>query len=145
MGNLFTNPLRQLDSNARHATEVFRREVAGYQVLERDVRSRTEALEYSVWLRRRTVEPGVTRLPEVDDWLRDIGRTLSRGPDLVATPDRYYQHDMDRTRTATALNVHARTLDHRLRRAQELTGIHPGSTRGVRVLSVVVTRSPARG
>lgn len=91
------------------------------------------------------VELGVTRLPEVDDWLRDIDRTLSRGPDLIATLDRYYQLDMDRTRTATALNVHPRTLDYRLRRAHELTGIHPGSTRGVRVLSVVVTRALARG
>ncbi|MEU6225591.1 helix-turn-helix domain-containing protein [Streptomyces sp. NPDC047042] len=91
------------------------------------------------------VELGVTRLPEVDDWLRDIDRNLSRGPDLVATLDRYYQLDMDRARTATALNVHPRTLDYRLRRAHELTGIHPGSTRGVRVLSAVVTRSLARG
>lgn len=91
------------------------------------------------------VELGVTRLPEVDDWLRDIDTTLSRGPDLIATLDRYYQLDMDRTRTATALNVHPRTLDYRLRRAHELTGIHPGSTRGVRVLSVVVTRALARG
>ncbi|MFF3372360.1 PucR family transcriptional regulator [Streptomyces sp. NPDC002680] len=91
------------------------------------------------------VELGVTRLPEVDDWLRDIAGSLSLGPDLIATLDGYYRHDMDRTRTAAALNVHRRTLDYRLQRAHELTGIQPGSTHGVRVLSVVVSRSLARG
>ncbi|MGW3649615.1 PucR family transcriptional regulator [Streptomyces sp. NPDC000878] len=91
------------------------------------------------------VELGVTRLPEVDDWLRELAGHLSRGPDLIATLDSYYRHDMDRTRTAAALNVHPRTLDYRLQRAHELTGIQPGSTHGVRVLSVVVTRSLARG
>ncbi|WP_105972582.1 PucR family transcriptional regulator [Streptomyces geranii] len=91
------------------------------------------------------VELGVTRLPEVDDWLRDLAEHLSRGPDLITTLEMYYRHDMDRTRTAAALSVHSRTLDYRIQRAHELTGIHPGSTQGVRVLSVAVTRSLARG
>ncbi|WP_405539240.1 helix-turn-helix domain-containing protein [Streptomyces sp. NBC_00075] len=91
------------------------------------------------------VELGVSRLPEVDNWLGDLAGHLTRGPDLITTLDSYYRHDMDRTRTAAALNVHPRTLDYRLQRAHELTGIQPGSTHGVRVLSVVVTRSLARG
>ncbi|NUT26078.1 MAG: helix-turn-helix domain-containing protein, partial [Streptomyces sp.] len=62
------------------------------------------------------------------------------GPDLLLTLDAYYHHDMHRGATATALNVHARTLDYRLRRVRELTGIAPGSTHGVRVLSAVVAR-----
>lgn len=91
------------------------------------------------------LELGVARLPEADDWLSDVHERLTRGPDLITTLDTYYQNDMNRMRTAMALNVHMRTLDYRLQRAHQLTGIHPGSTHGVRVLSVVVTRALARG
>ncbi|QKV97178.1 helix-turn-helix domain-containing protein [Streptomyces sp. NA02950] len=86
------------------------------------------------------IELAVTDLPFVDDWLRTVARRLETGPDLLATLDAYYRHDMHRGATATALNVHSRTLDYRLRRVRELTGIAPGSTRGVRTLSAVVTR-----
>ncbi|WAZ26538.1 helix-turn-helix domain-containing protein [Streptomyces cinnabarinus] len=86
------------------------------------------------------VELAVADVPFVDDWLRAVARRLDNGPDLVATLDAYYRHDMHRGATAAALNVHTRTLDYRLRRVRELTGIDPGSTRGVRTLSAVVTR-----
>ncbi|MCD7438797.1 helix-turn-helix domain-containing protein [Streptomyces lincolnensis] len=86
------------------------------------------------------VELAVAEVPFVDDWLRTVARRLETGPDLLATLDAYYRHDMHRGATATALNVHTRTLDYRLRRVRELTGINPGSTRGVRTLSAVVTR-----
>ncbi|MBG0850375.1 helix-turn-helix domain-containing protein [Streptomyces spinoverrucosus] len=86
------------------------------------------------------VELAVADVPFVDDWLRTVARRLEAGPDLLATLDAYYRHDMHRGATATALNVHTRTLDYRLRRVRELTGIDPGSTRGVRTLSAVVTR-----
>jgi len=86
------------------------------------------------------VELAVADVPFVDDWLRTVARRLKPGPDLLATLDAYYRHDMHRVATATALNVHTRTLDYRLRRVRELTGINPGSTRGVRTLSAVVTR-----
>lgn len=86
------------------------------------------------------VELAVVDVPFVDAWLRDVARQLDSGPDLLVTLDAYYRHDMHRGATAAALNVHARTLDYRLRRVRELTGIDPGSTRGVRTLSAVVTR-----
>ncbi|MEU7158717.1 PucR family transcriptional regulator [Streptomyces chrestomyceticus] len=86
------------------------------------------------------IEPTVVDVPFVDAWLRDVARQLDSGPDLLVTLDAYYRHDMHRGATATALNVHTRTLDYRLRRVRELTGIDPGSTRGVRTLSAVVTR-----
>lgn len=86
------------------------------------------------------VELAVSDVPFLDDWLRSVARRLEKGPDLLATLDAYYRHDMHRGATATALNVHTRTLDYRLRRVRELTGIDPGSTRGVRTLSAVVTR-----
>lgn len=86
------------------------------------------------------VELAVAELPFVDDWLRAVVRRLEAGPDLLATLDAYYDHDMHRGAAAAALNVHTRTLDYRLRRVRELTGIDPGSTRGVRTLSAVVGR-----
>ena len=86
------------------------------------------------------VELAVSDVPFVDDWLRSLARRLDSGPDLLITLDAYYRHDMHRGTTATALNVHSRTLDYRLRRVRELTGIDPGSTRGVRTFSAVVTR-----
>ncbi|WP_030561543.1 PucR family transcriptional regulator [Streptomyces aureocirculatus] len=87
------------------------------------------------------VELAVADVPFVDDWLRTLARRLAPGPDLLVTLDAYYHHDMNRTATATALNVHPRTLDYRLRRVRELTGVAPASTQGVRALSAVVTRS----
>ncbi len=86
------------------------------------------------------VELAVADAPFVDEWLHAVGRSLQPGPDLLVTLDAYYRHDMHRGATAAALNVHRRTLDYRLRRVRELTGIDPGSTRGVRILSSVVTR-----
>ncbi|MEU6031048.1 PucR family transcriptional regulator [Streptomyces tauricus] len=86
------------------------------------------------------VEMGLVQLPQLDDWLRDLTRRLAEGPDLVATLDAYYRADMNRLRAATALHVHPRTLDYRLRRVRALTGVDPGSTRGVRLLSTAVTR-----
>lgn len=86
------------------------------------------------------VELAVADVPFVDDWLRTVAHRLEDGPDLLRTLDAYYHHDMHRGATATALNVHTRTLDYRLRRVRELTGINPGSTHGVRVLSAVVAR-----
>lgn len=86
------------------------------------------------------VELAVADVPFVDDWLRTVARRLEDGPDLLRTLDAYYHHDMHRGTTATALSVHTRTLDYRLRRVRELTGINPGSTHGVRVLSAVVAR-----
>ncbi|MFJ2235181.1 PucR family transcriptional regulator [Streptomyces sp. NPDC087859] len=86
------------------------------------------------------VELAVADAPFVDEWLRAVGRSLQPGPDILVTLDAYYRHDMHRGATAAALNVHPRTVDYRLRRVRELTGIDPGSTRGVRILSSVVTR-----
>ncbi|MFI0374176.1 PucR family transcriptional regulator [Actinomadura sp. 1N219] len=86
------------------------------------------------------VELGAAQMPEVDQWLRQVAHQLSRGPDLVATLDVYYRHDMKRMATATHLYVHPRTLDYRLRRTRELTGIDPTTTHGIRTLSATVTR-----
>ncbi|WP_410643470.1 PucR family transcriptional regulator [Amycolatopsis sp. lyj-346] len=86
------------------------------------------------------VELGVMRVPEVDRWLRDVARQLANGPDLVKTLDGYYRNDMNRLRAAVTLHIHPRTLDYRLRRVREVTGIDPASTKGIRILTAAVAR-----
>jgi hypothetical protein len=90
-------------------------------------------------------EIGAAQMPEVGEWMRAVAGRLAAGPDLVTTLDAYYQQDMNRLRAAAALSVHPRTLDYRLARVRELTGLDPGSTRGVRLLSTVVAWTLAGG
>ncbi|MGB3442601.1 MAG: helix-turn-helix domain-containing protein [Actinophytocola sp.] len=88
-------------------------------------------------------EVGAVRLTPVDGWLREVIGRLATGPRLVSTLDALYRTDMSRSRTAALLDIHPRTLDYRLRRVRELTGLDPVSVRGVRVLSTVVNRALA--
>jgi hypothetical protein len=85
-------------------------------------------------------EIGAARIAPVELWLRELADTLATGPHLVATLDALYRNDMARARTAASLNIHPRTLEYRLRRVHELTGLDPLSVRGVRVLSTTVNR-----
>ncbi|TMU99668.1 PucR family transcriptional regulator [Streptomyces sp. DASNCL29] len=87
------------------------------------------------------VELAVAEDRDIDSWLSGMARTLARGPELLATLDTYYAHDMHRRNTAAALNIHPRTLDYRLQRVRRLTDVDPGSARGVRILSTVVARA----
>lgn len=91
------------------------------------------------------VELAVGELPEAERWISDLRRALSRGPDLVRTLDAYFRNDMRRADTAADLNVHPRTLDYRLRRVRDLTGIDPSTALGVRALSVAVARTLVDG
>ena len=64
---------------------------------------------------------------------------LERNPDLLATLDVYLAHDQDRRSTAAALHVHPNTLDYRLRRISELTGLDLSTTYGLQVLLAALT------
>lgn len=46
-----------------------------------------------------------------------------RGAELSSTLEAFVEHDLDRRRTAAALHIHPNTLDYRLRRLRELTGL----------------------
>ncbi|SMC47932.1 PucR family transcriptional regulator [Kibdelosporangium aridum] len=85
-------------------------------------------------------EVGAARVPPVDRWLGELASRLAAGPDLVATLDAFYRNNMARTQTAAVLNIHPRTLEYRLRRVHDLTGLDPVSVRGVRILSTTVHR-----
>jgi len=88
-------------------------------------------------------ELGVARVPQVEAWLREVADRLGTGPHLVPTLAAFYHTNMSRMLTAAALGIHPRTLDYRLRRVHELTGLDPVSVRGVRILSTTVTRALA--
>lgn len=63
---------------------------------------------------------------------------LDRHPDLMRTLEVYLEHDLDRRRTAAELHVHPNTLDYRLKRVVELTGLEPGTTLGLQLLAGAV-------
>jgi hypothetical protein len=88
-------------------------------------------------------ELSVAKVPRAELWLRDVARRIADGPDLIATLDSFYRNNMARTVTAAALRIHPRTLDYRLQRVRELTGLDPLSVKGVRILSTAVTRALA--
>lgn len=64
---------------------------------------------------------------------------LDRNPDLVTTLETYLAENQDRRRTAAALHVHPNTLDYRIKRIVELTGLDPATTEGLTLLAAAVT------
>jgi sugar diacid utilization regulator len=52
---------------------------------------------------------------------------------------------MNRLRAANALNIHPRTLDYRIHRVRDLTGLHPASARGVRVIGAAIAHAMRSG
>jgi DNA-binding PucR family transcriptional regulator len=57
-----------------------------------------------------------------------------RGGALVETLSAFLEQDLDRRRTAQALHVHPNTVDYRLRRVRELTGLDLGRPADAAVL-----------
>ncbi|WP_320671565.1 PucR family transcriptional regulator [Patulibacter defluvii] len=68
--------------------------------------------------------------------LQDPG--ARRGPDLTETLRAYLEADLDRRAAASALHLHPNSLDHRLRRIGELTGLTFTSTADLLVLTAGV-------
>ncbi|MGW1985017.1 PucR family transcriptional regulator [Streptomyces collinus] len=64
---------------------------------------------------------------------------LVRCPGLAATVAAFLDCDFDRRRTAHVLGVHPNTVDNRLSRVTELTGIDPRTARGVQLLGAALT------
>jgi DNA-binding PucR family transcriptional regulator len=70
--------------------------------------------------------------------LAGLVEPLERFPDLMHTLEVYLQQDLDRRRTAAALHVHPNTLDYRIKRVVELTGLEPSTTAGLQLLAGAV-------
>jgi hypothetical protein len=80
----------------------------------------------------------VTRPSEAGTRLAGVLTALDHGPELVETLQGYFDADLDRKKAATALNIHPNTLDYRLKRVTELTGLSAGSARGLQVLGAAL-------
>ncbi|MDT0277492.1 PucR family transcriptional regulator [Blastococcus goldschmidtiae] len=72
---------------------------------------------------------------------------LSGHPELLPTLSAFLDADLNRRHAARTLGVHANTVDNRLDRVGELTGVDPRSARGIQLLgaAIVVHRTLARG
>lgn len=96
-------------------------------------------------------EPGLHRLQDVlldyhlsaaadsAPELRALLEPLDRHPGLTAALAAFLDCDLDRRRTARALGVHPNTVDNRLARVAELTGVDPHTARGVQLLGAALT------
>ncbi|WP_084693377.1 PucR family transcriptional regulator [Actinomadura atramentaria] len=63
---------------------------------------------------------------------------LERKPELLRTLETYLRHGLDRRATAAALHVHPNTVDYRVRRIDELTGLSPARHADVTHLSAAL-------
>jgi hypothetical protein len=84
------------------------------------------------------LEYQLTRPSDAHAALSGLLDPLDRNPDLPLTLEVYLANDLDRRRTAAALHVHPNTLDYRLRRIVELTGLDPATTRGLQMLGAAI-------
>jgi hypothetical protein len=84
------------------------------------------------------LEYQLTRPSDAQDALASLLDPIDRNPDLPHTLAVYLDHDLDRRRTAAALHVHPNTLDYRLRRIVELTGLDPSTSRGLQLLGAAL-------
>jgi hypothetical protein len=84
------------------------------------------------------LEYQLTRPSDAHTALSGLLDPLDRNPDLPLTLSVYLENDLDRRRTAAALHVHPNTLDYRLRRIVELTGLDPATSRGLQLLGAAL-------
>lgn len=71
------------------------------------------------------VEYQVTRPGLARDRLLAVLDPLAAQPELLDTLTRHIHNELNRMRTARELEVHANTVDHRLKRVRQLTGYDP--------------------
>jgi DNA-binding PucR family transcriptional regulator len=80
----------------------------------------------------------LSRPSDAQEHLAALLEPLDAFPDLLRTLEAYLGQDLDRRRTAAELHVHPNTLDYRLKRIVELTGLEPATTCGLQLLAGAV-------
>ncbi|MGH3417156.1 MAG: PucR family transcriptional regulator, partial [Actinocrinis sp.] len=80
------------------------------------------------------LEYHLTRRDESADRLGALLDPLAGRPDLLRTVRVFLEESYDRRRTARRLGLHPNTVDNRLARVTELTGLDPATPRGVALL-----------
>ncbi|MEA2405016.1 MAG: hypothetical protein QOE08_1663 [Thermoleophilaceae bacterium] len=69
-----------------------------------------------------------------------------RSADLLETLETFVECDLDRRRAAEQLHVHPNTLDYRLKRVEELTGLRPSAPEDLLLITLALKqRAFARG
>jgi hypothetical protein len=85
------------------------------------------------------VEVSLMRSPDLADLL--AGRLVplhASGAPLLETLRVYLETTQDRRQAASALHIHSNTLDYRLRRIRELTGLSPTVPRDIQILGTAL-------
>jgi hypothetical protein len=85
------------------------------------------------------LEYQLTRDSDALPMLAGLLDPLDANVDLVRTLETYFAHDLDRRTTAGLLHVHPNTLDYRLRRIAQLTGLDPARPSGQQLLAAALT------
>lgn len=80
------------------------------------------------------LEYHLTRQDESAQPLGALLDPLTDRPDLLRTVRVFLEEQYDRRRTARRLGLHPNTVDNRLDRVTELTGLNPATPRGVALL-----------
>jgi hypothetical protein len=120
----------------------------------REVAARcSEILEVLRWFGREPdlyrlddvlVEYQLTRPGAARDRLAAVLSPLDAHPELLETLDCYLALDTHRRRTAARLHIHPNTVDYRLRRVRDLTGVDPTHPAGLpRVIAALAARRAA--
>ncbi|WP_020666752.1 PucR family transcriptional regulator [Amycolatopsis nigrescens] len=130
-------------------------QVAGPAELPEAAERTAEVLEVVSWF---GLAPGLYRLEDVlveyqltrpgaaRDRLAALLDPLADRPELLETLHTYLADELNRRRTAARLHVHPNTVDYRLRRIRELTGIDPGHPAGLpRITAAVAARRAGVG
>jgi hypothetical protein len=76
--------------------------------------------------------------PEAAGPLRGLLQPLEEGSELLATLEAWFAVDFDRRATAAALVIHPNTLDYRLRRISELTGLDLRTAEAIQLLGAAL-------
>jgi len=87
----------------------------------------------------------LSRPTEGRQYLADWLLPLDPYPELVETLDAYLHHDLDRGRTARALDVHPNTVNNRLGRIRDLAGVDPSCYEGIMAFGSALDARRARG
>ncbi|MEV0250829.1 helix-turn-helix domain-containing protein [Nocardia sp. NPDC050712] len=91
------------------------------------------------------LEYQLTRPGPALDYLRNLLDPLEEHPDLLETLESHIANNLNRQRTARAMHVHTNTIDYRLKRVSQLTGLDATQASGLWYLrSAIVARSYQR-
>ena len=97
-------------------------------------------------LRHLLTEVQATRPGPARSALLDVLAGLEDHAELLATLATYVEDGGRRTETAKQLHIHPNTLDYRLRRIRDLTGVDPVERDGAQLLrSALIARTYVRG